>query len=231
MLFLGLWLSAGMALAQFDQERFGKNRVQHKEFEWYFYSSNNFEVYYYDRGGANAKMAIEYLESEFQRLTQMIGYVAYTKPKIYIYNTPEELLQSNLNLNKQEFSEEGQTNFSRLIAEVAYKGEVDLFKEDLIYATSKVIIQEMLYGASVADAFQSNLMNAFPEWYVEGISLYLAKGWSREMDDYIRHYLREEENPKILKLTDIEAALVGQSVWNYIAERYGRRYISSILNL
>ena len=230
-LFLGLWLSAGMALAQFDQERFGKNRVQHKEFEWYFYSSNNFEVYYYDRGGANAKMAIEYLESEFQRLTQMIGYVAYTKPKIYIYNTPEELLQSNLNLNKQEFSEEGQTNFSRLLAEVAYKGEVDLFKEDLIYATSKVIIQEMLYGASVADAFQSNLMNAFPEWYVEGISLYLAKGWSREMDDYIRHYLREEENPKILKLTDIEAALVGQSVWNYIAERYGRRYISSILNL
>nr|HAD51452.1 hypothetical protein [Algoriphagus sp.] len=92
-LFLGLWLSAGMALAQFDQERFGKNRVQHKEFEWYFYSSNNFEVYYYDRGGANAKMAIEYLESEFQRLTQMIGYVAYTKPKIYIYNTPEELLR------------------------------------------------------------------------------------------------------------------------------------------
>lgn len=230
-LFLGFWLIAGGAFAQFDQERFGKNRVQHKEFEWYFYSSNNFEVYYYDRGGANAKMAIEYLESEFNRLTQMIGYVAYTKPKIYIYNSPEELLQSNLNLNKETFSEEGQTNFSRLIAEVAFKGEMDLFKEDLIYGTSKVIIQEMLYGASVADAFQSNLMNGFPEWYVDGIALYLAKGWSREMDDYIRHYLAEEENPKILKLKSLEAALVGQSVWNYIAERYGRRYISSILNL
>ncbi|WP_026956725.1 biopolymer transporter Tol [Algoriphagus vanfongensis] len=230
-LFLGLWLFALSAYAQFDQERFGKNRIQHKEFEWYFFTSNNFEVYYYDRGGANAKMAIEYLESEFQRLTQMIGYVAYTKPKIYIYNSPEELLQSNLNLNKDEYSEDGQTNFSRLIAEVSYKGEMDLFKEDLVYATSKVIIQEMLYGASVADAFQSNLMNGFPEWYVDGISLYLAKGWSREMDDYIRHYLKEDENPKILKLKSLEAALVGQSVWNYIAERYGRRYISSILNL
>ncbi|SHO62900.1 biopolymer transporter Tol [Algoriphagus zhangzhouensis] len=230
-LFLGFWLVAGGAFAQFDQERFGKNRVQHKEFEWYFYSSNNFEVYYYDRGGANAKMAIEYLESEFNRLTQMIGYVAYTKPKIYIYNSPEELLQSNLNLNKETFSEEGQTNFSRLIAEVAFKGEMDLFKEDLIYGTSKVIIQEMLYGASVADAFQSNLMNGFPDWYVDGIALYLAKGWSMQMDDYIRHYLKEDENPKILKLKSLEAALVGQSVWNYIAERYGRRYISSILNL
>ena len=164
LLFLGFLFFAGSAFAQFDQERFGKNRLQHKQFDWYFYSSNNFEVYYYDRGGANAKLAIEYLESEFQRLTQMIGYVAYTNPKIYIYNSPEELLQSNLNLNKEEFNEEGQTNFSRLIAEVAYKGQVDLFKQDLVYATSKIIIQEMLYGASVADAFQSNLLNSFPEW-------------------------------------------------------------------
>ena len=231
LIFAGLWLNSFFVLGQFDQDRFGKNRVQHQQFEWYYFTSNNFEVYYYDRGGANAKMAIEYLESEFDRLTQMIGYVAYTKPKIYIYNSPEELLQSNLNLNKQELFEEGQTDFNRLIAEISYKGEVDKFKEDLLYATSKVIIQEMLYGSSVADAFQSNLVNAFPEWYIDGIALYLASGWSMEMDDFVRHYLREEDNPKILKLKEHEAALVGQSVWNYIAERYGRRYISSILNL
>lgn len=231
LLFSGLWLNSFFANAQFDQERFGKNRLQHQQFEWYFYASNNFEVYYYGRGGANAKMAIDYLESEFERLTQMIGYVAYTKPKIYIYNSPEELLQSNIGLNKEEYSEEGQTNFSRLIAEVAYKGEVDKFKEDLMYGTAKVIIEEMLYGASVADAFQSNLVNSFPEWYLDGIALYLAKGWSREMDDYIRHYFKEGQNPKLVKLREQEAALVGQSIWNYISEHYGRRYVSSILNL
>ncbi|MEP0713319.1 MAG: biopolymer transporter Tol, partial [Algoriphagus sp.] len=168
---------------------------------------------------------------EFNRITQMIGYVAYTKPKIYIYNSPEELLQSNVNLNKEEYNEQGQTNFNRLLAEIAYKGEVDQFKEDIIYGTVKVIIEEMLYGSSVSDAFQSNLTNSFPEWYVDGIALYLAKGWSREMDDYIRHYFEEDETPKILKLKEKEAALVGQSVWNYIAERYGRRYVSSVLNL
>ncbi len=230
-LVVGLGLNSFFALAQFDQERFGKNRIQHQQFDWYSYTSNNFEVYYYGRGGPNAKLAIEYLESEFDRITQMIGYVAYTKPKIYIYNSPEELLQSNLNLNKEEYNEQGQTNFSRLIAELAYKGQVDLFKEDLIFATSKVIVEEMLYGSSVADAFQSNLMNSFPDWYVDGIALYLAKGWSREMDDFVRHYFKEDQNPKILRAVDNEAGLVGQSVWNYIAERYGRRYISSVLNL
>ncbi len=229
--FAGLWLNSFFALAQFDQERFGKNRVQHQQFEWYFYSSNNFEVYYYDRGGPNAKMAIDFIEEEFDRLTQMIGYVAYTKPKIYIYNSPEELLQSNLNLNKEQYTEDGQTNFSRLIAEVSYKGQVDLFKEDLLYATSKVIIEEMLYGSSGADAFQANLVSNFPDWYVDGIALYLAKGWSREMDDYIRHYFEGDEEQRILKLKKHEAGLVGQAIWNYISERYGRRYISSILNL
>jgi hypothetical protein len=89
----------------------------------------------------------------------------------------------------------------------------------------------MLYGASVADAFQANLINDFPEWYIDGAALYLAKGWSREMDDFIREYLKENKNPKILNLTGIEAGLVGQSIWNYISEKYGRRYVSSILNL
>src|SRR5690606_3525398 len=210
LVFAGLWLSSFIVHAQFDQERFGKNRIQHQQFEWYFYSSNNFEVYYYDRGGANAKMAIDYLESEFNRLTQMIGYVAYTKPKIYIYNSPEELLQSNINLNKEEYNEQGQTNFNRLIAEVAYKGEVDIFKEDLIYGTSKVIVEEMLYGSSVSDAFQSNLTNSFPERYVDGIALYLAKGWSREMDDFVHHYTPEDHTAESLKLKEKEAALVGQ---------------------
>src|SRR5690606_28978511 len=231
LVFAGLWLNSFFAFAQFDQERFGKNRIQHQQFEWYFYASNNFEVYYYDRGGANAKMAIDYLESEFNRLTQMIGYVAYTKPKIYIYNSPEELLQSNVNLNKEEYNEQGQTNFNRLLDEVVYKGEVDQFNEDLIYWTLKVIIEKMLYGSSVSDAFQSNLTNKFPELYVDSIALYLAKGWSREMDDFVRHYFQEDETPKILKLKDKEAALLGQTVWNYVAERYGRRYVSSILNL
>ncbi len=231
-LFLVILLGCGTeAWAQFDQERFGKNRVQHKEFNWYFYSSANFEVYYYDKGGVNAKMAIEFLESEFNKLTQNIGYVAYTKPRIYLYNSPEERLQSNLDLNVQQYTEEGQTKFTRLVAEVAYKGRMDLLKEDLLFATSKVIVREMLYGASVADAFQANLVSNFPDWYVDGIALYLAKGWSREMDDYIRRYLKNTPNPKLHNLTDLEAGLVGQSIWNYISEKYGRRYVSSILNL
>ncbi|AGA79068.1 hypothetical protein [Echinicola vietnamensis] len=227
-----LWLgSYTVSNAQFDQERFGKNRIQHHEFDWYFFSSNNFEVYYYGGGRDNARMAIDYLENEFERITQMIGYVAYTKPKIFIYNSREEWLESNLDLEEESYSVNGETFFSKLMAEVPYTGDWASFKEELLYRTSKVIIEEMLYGSTIADAFQSNLINSFPEWFIDGTALYLAKGWSLEMDDYVRHYLKGNENPKLHKLNEREAALVGQSIWNFIVQKYGKRYVSSILNL
>jgi WD40 repeat protein len=228
---LALTLTIHQSFSQLDRERFGKNRVQHQNIEWYHYTSNNFEVHYYGGGMNNARMAIDYLESEFDRLTQQIGYVAYTKPKIFIYNSAEEMLQSNLNLNKDQFTIDGQTYFGRLIGEVAYTGSWDVFKKDLIYTTAKVIIEEMLYGSTIADAFQSSLINTFPEWYVEGAAMYLAYGWSREMDDFVRHFFRDNTNIKLHRYTDKEAAYLGQSVWNFIVERYGRRYVSSILNL
>lgn len=226
-----LMLAAHQSFSQMDRDRFGKNRVQHQNIEWYHYTSNNFEVYYYDGGMNNARMAIDYLEGEFDRLTQQIGYVAYTKPKIFIYNSAEEILQSNLNLNKDQFTIDGQTYFSRLIGEVAFQGSWETFKKDLIYTTSKVIIEEMLYGSTIADAFQSSLINTFPEWFVEGAAMYLAYGWSREMDDFVRHYFRDNKNIKLHRYSEKEAAYLGQSVWNFIVERYGRRYVSSILNL
>lgn len=223
--------NSGELLAQFNKEKFGKNRVQHKNKEWYFFASNNFEVYYYDGGQRNARMAIEFLESEFDNLTQAIGYVAYTKPKIFIYNSNQELLESNLNLNTNNYTVDGQTFFSKLLTEAAYVGSWEEFKKELLYKTSKIIIEEMLYGSSISDAFQSNLVNNFPDWFIDGAAKYLAYGWSREMDDFVRHYLRDNDKPKLFKLQNEAAGLVGQSIWNYVVEKYGRRYISSILNL
>src|SRR5690606_4048086 len=221
----------GIVVAQFDQERFGRNRIQHKNMDWYYFSSNNFEVYYYDGGQNNARVAIDYLESEFERITQLIGFVAYTKPKVFIYNSRQELLQSNLNLNKDDYTVDGQTYFSKLLAEVPFTGSWESFKQELVYGTSKAIIEEMLYGSSISDAFQSNLINSFPSWYIDGAARYLASGWSSEMDDFVRHYLQDNEKPKLHRLEQGEARLVGHSIRNFIVEKYGRRYISSILNL
>jgi Tol biopolymer transport system component len=50
------------------------------------------------------------------------------------------------------------------------------------------------------------------------------------MDDYIRQLIKTRKPKKITKLSGKEAALAGQSVWNFIAEKYGKSSVGNILN-
>ena len=53
---------AGGSYAQINREQFGKNRVQFKNFNWQFYSSDNFDIYFYEGGQDNALIAAKFLE-------------------------------------------------------------------------------------------------------------------------------------------------------------------------
>ncbi|MFM7859779.1 MAG: translocation protein TolB, partial [Flammeovirgaceae bacterium] len=79
-------------------------------------------------------------------------------------------------------------------------------------------------------AFQNSVLLNLPEWFVEGTSYYVAKGWDEEMDDYARQLVKSKKANKALRLSGKEAALTGQSIWNYIVEKYGKSSINNILN-
>ena len=210
---------------------FGKNRIQYKLFEWRYYSSDNFDVYFYEGGNNLAKMAASYLEGEFDRLTDVLGYQPYSKTKIFIYNSVSDLQQSNVGVNENIFTIGGQTNFVKSQVEIAYPGTISAFKEELLYSISKMLINDMMFGGSITDMFQSGLLLSLPDWFLDGAALYVAKGWSVEMDDHIRDLFGKRKFKKLSRFSPKEGSLVGQSIWNYIAETYGRSNISYILNL
>ena len=88
-----------------------------------------------------------------------------------------------------------------------------------------------MFGGSLAEMFQSAYLLNLPEWFIGGAANYSAFGWSVEMDDYMRDYLTKKKTKKLSRLEDVKAQMVGQSVWNYIAIKYGPSNISNILNL
>ncbi|MDN5215778.1 translocation protein TolB [Fulvivirgaceae bacterium BMA12] len=210
---------------------FGKNRIQYKIFDWKFYSSDNFDVYFYDGGNNLAKMAASFLEGEFDRLTDVLGYQPYSKTKIFLYNSVSDLQQSNVGVNENIFTIGGQTNFVKSQVEIAYPGTISSFKEELLYSISKMLINDMMFGGSITDMFQSGLLLSLPDWFLDGAAAYISKGWSVEMDDQIRDLFGARKFKKLSRISGNESTLVGQSLWNYIAENYGRSNISYILNL
>ncbi len=216
--------------AQQSREVFGKNRIQYRQFDWVYLSGENFDVYYYDARKGVATEALEYLEGEFDRITDLIGYPPYFKTKVFLYNSLSDLRQSNVGLNHNVFNVGGETEFIKPYVEVAHMGTAQEFKDELLFQISDIMIHEMMFGGNLKDMFQSSILMNLPDWFVNGASLYVARGWSMDMDDYIRQLMKTRRAKRATKLSGNEAGLVGQSIWNFIAEKYGKSSVANILN-
>ena len=233
MLFVLLSLAGTALHAQPNRDTFGKSRIQYKNFDWKLYSTQNFNVYFYQGGDPAAKHAAEYAEKELRRVTSLIGYYPYSKITLILYNSPTDLLQSNIGLNNDQYQTGGETLFMKSKIEMAYQGTQTEFKRDLSYQLTQLLMNDMMYGGSLKEALQSSYLLRLPEWFISGVAAYTAEGWSVRMDNYMRDMLlkQQQDKQRLEKLFAVNPELTGQSVWNYIAERYGYTAIQNILNL
>ncbi len=213
-------------------EKFGKARVQYKRFYWSNYKTENFDIYFYDGGARLANFAARFLETEFNKITDVLGYTPYSKSRIFIYTSISDMQQSNIGLDKEQVSVGGKTNFFNSQAEIPYTGSIEDFKKELLFGVSYMYINEMVYGGSLKEALQSTYTSSFSEWFLAGAASYVANGWSEEMDDRMRDMFSSRRNVKKPSLLSGEEALfAGQAIWNFIAEKYGKGNVSNILNL
>ncbi|WP_317129168.1 hypothetical protein [Arundinibacter roseus] len=214
-----------------SQEEFGKNRIQYRTFDWKIFRTSNFEVYHYQGGVNMARLTAQFAESEFDRVTELLGYTPYNRIKIFLYNSPGELMQSNMGLSTFGDLDDQELDLAQSRIEIAFTGDQISFRKKLIAEISRLFVYDMLYGGNLKDALQSSLLLTLPEWFMAGIAAYISEGWTPELSDYMRDNTQNRQIKKPALLTGQDATLVGQSIWNYIAERYGRDNISNILNL
>ena len=212
-------------------ERFGKNRIQYQSFNWKSVRTSNFEIYYYDGGTQIANLAAQYAESEFDRITELLGYTPYSRVKIFLFNSPQELAQSNIGLNAQSGLSTRELDLAKSRVELAFTGDQISFRRQIIHDISMLFVYDMLYGGSLKDALQSSLLLTLPDWFMPGIASYIAEGNSVELDDYMRDVALTHPVKKPSLLAGIEAERVGHSIWNYIVQKYGRDNVANILNL
>ncbi|MBC8153481.1 MAG: hypothetical protein H7Z72_11265 [Bacteroidetes bacterium] len=233
-LLVSLWLGvlAGASAQNYPAlEQFGKNRIQYRSFKWKLVRTANFEIYFYQNGEKLANLTAQYAESDFDRITELLGYTPYSRIKIFLYNSPQELAQSNIGLSSFGELSSKEIDLAKSRLEIAFTGDQIGFRKQLIRDVSMLFVYDMLYGGSLKDALQSSLLLTLPDWFMPGIASYITEGWSTEMDDYMRDVAvnRPVKRPSLLVGKDAER--VGHSIWNYVAQKYGKDNVSNILNL
>ncbi|WMJ75608.1 hypothetical protein RCC89_20965 [Cytophagaceae bacterium ABcell3] len=230
-LLLTLFLFATKVYAQQSQTLFGQNRVQHREFNWKLLTTANFDIYFYGNGKELAKQAGRHAEENYNRISEQIGFSNYGKIKLVVYNSVMEMQQSNIGLESDHYTVGGQTHFVKARVEVAFTGNHAVFREEIFRGVASVVINQMLFGGSLKDIVQSSYLLSLPEWFVKGASAYIAHGWSREMDNYMRDLVLNKRIKNPSAYSGEEAVNVGQSIWNFISKRYGRTYMPTIMSL
>ncbi len=217
--------------AQTSQQVFGKNRIQFKNFKWEFLSTQNFDIYFYYGGRESAIYASKYAELDFVKITDLIGFTTYKKIKVLVYNTPKDLLQSNITSDEPSPVAGGVTNFVKSKMEVAFQGNHVLFRADINKEIARYLINELMYGGSIKEIFQNSYLMSLPDWYISGFAQYVGYGWNQEMDNHMRSLSVAGKLKSPNAYTGKEAELLGQSVWNFIVEKYGKSNVSSILQM
>lgn len=217
--------------AQSTQSTFGKNRIQYKKFNWMFVSSTNFDVYFSDGGYDNAVLAAKYAELEYQKIIELLDYSPYNRIKVIIYNSHDDLLQSNIQNPEENPALGGQINFVKSKIEVPFEGNQLEFKCKIAEQITKFLITDMMYGGSIRNTYRNNLFLNLPEWYIDGLAAYAARGWNHEMDDYMRDIFSNYKVNKPSSKSFANQTLIGQSVWHYIVESQGKKGIADVLTL
>lgn len=219
------------SIGQSSQQFFGKNRVQTRKFDWQYLSTKNFDVYFYTNGDSLARITAEAAEGMFGTITDIIGYLPYNKTRIFVYETDADRLQSNVGLADVDYVVGGKTTFIKAQIEVAFNGSHVAYRRELSYEIARLFIYDMMYGGTLRDMIQSTYLLNLPDWFVEGAARYVAYGWDIEMDNYMRDIVTHRRFKKPTNTQGTDAQIYGQSIWNYIAERYGKSNVSNILNL
>ncbi len=208
-----------------------KTRIQYQKFVWKYFSSQNFEVYYFGRNEALAKNAIQMLESDFIKITDLLSYTPFQKTKIFVYPSQADLMQSNSGISLANLYDAKNENLSKFRIEIAFSEHIGTFRKNLIKEVAQVFVHDMLFGGSIKDVLQNSLLLNLPEWYISGISAYISDGDSPEMNQYMYQVVTSNKVRKPSLAKGKEAELLGHSIWNYIGKTYGKQPIGNILNL
>jgi Tol biopolymer transport system component len=223
---LGLIAERGDA----QQEEFGKNKVQYTKFNWSFIQSDHFDIYFAQDGEYLAEFTAAAAESAYTSISKSFHYQLVNRVPIIVYNSHNAFQQTNV---ISEYLEEGIGGVTELFKNrvvVPFEGEYRKFRHVIHHELVHAVINDMFYGGSIQSIISNNITLQLPMWFNEGLAEYEAMIWETDSDMFLRDATVHEYLPPISRLYGYYAYRGGQSLWWYIANKYGAQKVGDILN-
>lgn len=226
---LAFLLISSKAYGQFgDYFGFGKNKVHYKKFDWSIIKTEHFDIYFYEEERQAALDAAEISERSYAYLSEILDYKFKKKIPLLLYASHNDFQQTNA---IGSYISEGTQGITESL-----KGRMILPITGSYGQFIHVLTHEMVHAFQF-DIMLSNgpadLVRRFnpPLWFIEGMAEYLSVG----MDNITRMWMRDGvlnntllSIPEMTYVFDIRVYRMGQSIWYYVGERYGKEVVGRI---
>ncbi len=219
-------ISVGIA----QQGPFGKNKVQYKEFNWYFIRTDHFDIYFTDGGYELAEYTARVAEDAYVKISKLLRYEIINRIPIVVYNSHNDFQQTNV---VAEYLEEGIGGVTELFKNrvvVPFEGSYRQFRHVIHHELVHAVMNDMFYGGSLQAALINNIQLQLPLWIAEGLPEFSALRWDVNSDMFMRDATISGYLPPIEYLDGYFAYRGGQSVFWYISRRYGDEKIGELIN-
>ncbi len=223
-------LVAGLTGALAQDEEFGKNKVQYTNFNWFYIQSDHFDVYFTDGMESLADFTATTAESSYVAISRSFHYQLVNRVPIIVYKSHNDFQQTNV---VSEYLEEGIGGVTELFKNrvvIPFEGDYKKFRHVIHHELVHAVLNDMFYGGSLQSILTNNITLQLPMWFNEGLAEYEALRWDTDSDMFLRDATVHEYLPPINALYGYYAYRGGQSVWWYIANKYGEQKIGDILN-
>lgn len=238
--YLKRWLLCGLLLSsvftlpvmgQLNTVEFGKNRVQFKKFKWAYYQTENFNSYYSQNGEPLAKYVAQIAEKELPDLENFTEYGLQRRANIVIYNSYNELEQSNIGLSTDWQATGGNTKLVNNKMIVYFNGNHYDLRRQVREGLAKILVDNLLFGDDLGEFAANQALLDLPKWLTDGYVSYAGENWNTDLDDKLKSAMLSGRYRNFYQFAFEKPLLAGHSFWYYIAETYKKENVTYFLYL
>ena len=217
--------------AQVSTVQFGKNRLQFKSMKWKYYQTPNFNTYFNQNGDPLAKYVLQVAEKELPGIEQQVEYGMQRRANIILYNSYNEMEQSNIGLDNDWQTTGGTTQLVNNKMIVYYTDDHYKLRIQIRQGIARVLLQNILFGDDLGEFAANQTLLDLPQWLTDGYVDYVAQSWNTELDDQLKSAILSGRYTNFYNMAFEKPELAGHAFWYYFANRYKKENVTYFLYL
>ncbi|HEX2607751.1 MAG TPA: hypothetical protein VHK91_10245, partial [Flavisolibacter sp.] len=217
--------------AQVNAVEFGKNRVQYQKFNWKYYQTENFNTYFSQNGLELGKFVAQVAEQELPQLEEFVEYGLQRRANIAVYNSFDEMQQSNIGLGIDWQNTGGVTKLVNNKMMISFDGNHENLRRQIRQGIAGILVANVLFGDDLGEMAANQTLLDLPKWLTDGYIDYAAYEWSTDLDNQLKNALLSGDYNNFYQFAFAKPLLAGHAFWYYVGNKYGRNKTTYLLYL